>query len=352
MEVEKVSKAIAFLRKRAGYTQKDLAERLGVSDKAVSKWERGLGLPDISSLRKLSILLDTDTDSLLAGDVIHHDSGWQGVLLLDKAESGVGLQTTVYDKPLACYLLSHFLLVGIKKIYVICSAEEELYMKARFGDGSEWGISLIYCGSDIENVWDTHPSIEACSNHMIVHGRSFVFGVDQTRFYQKAMVDRDRLTVLSLPRGSKTVQRRLYFDNDKKIIFNGDNEELNTQYDYYDIPVIFCPQRLLRWVCRAVSDGSMVDNNGELEGEFMYTEVLDRGFVEMSVDNWENVLRAANFVQVVQEACGMNLYCLEEIVWRRGMISTEQLRILAEKQRNSAMKDYLLELCHNAREED
>ena len=89
MQIDKVGHAIAYLRKRAGYTQKDLADRLGVSDKAVSKWERGLGLPDVSLLGKLSILLDTDTDSLLAGDVIHHDRGWHGLLVLEDSSCGI-----------------------------------------------------------------------------------------------------------------------------------------------------------------------------------------------------------------------------------------------------------------------
>jgi glucose-1-phosphate thymidylyltransferase len=127
-------------------------------------------------------------------------------------------------------------------------------------------------------------------------------------------------------------------------------EELNTQYDYYDIPVIFCPQKLLRWVCKSVSDGSMVDNNGELEGQYMYTEVLDRGFVEMSVDTWEDVFEVSNFVRIVQRACGMNLYCLEEIAWRRGMISTEQLKTLAEAADNENTKTYLLSLCEGTKE--
>ena len=93
MEVDRVAKAIAYLRKRAGYTQRELASRLGVSDKAVSKWERGLGLPDVSLLGKLSILLDTDTDSLLTGDVIHHEKGWHGVLILEKSPYGIGSDT-------------------------------------------------------------------------------------------------------------------------------------------------------------------------------------------------------------------------------------------------------------------
>ena len=84
MDDNKIGKAISYLRKRAGYTQKDLADRIGISDKAVSKWERGQGLPDVGYLRKLSILLDTDSDSLLSGDVVHHDSSWAGIIVLEE----------------------------------------------------------------------------------------------------------------------------------------------------------------------------------------------------------------------------------------------------------------------------
>lgn len=344
MDIEKVSKAIAYLRKRAGYTQKELAERLGVSDKAVSKWERGLGLPDISSLRKLSILLDTDTDSLLAGDVIHHDSGWCGVLMLDRSASGVDLRTTVYDKPLVYFLLSYFLLVGIKKILVVCSGEEKAFMASEFGDGSCLGIHLCCADTELGEAMVQHPEFEECSNYMMVYGRSFIYGVDQTRFFQKAMINKDRLTVLSLPRGGKTSRKKLYFDNDKKIICADDTEELSTQYDYYDIPVLFCPKELFAPVCEAITEGSVAENS-VLKDDYLYTEVLDRGFVELPMDTWEEILNVSGFVKVVEQACGMKLYCLEEIAWRRGMIGSEQLMQLAEKKGDDEYRKYLLQFC-------
>jgi len=340
MDVEKVSKAIAFLRKRAGYTQKELADRLGVSDKAVSKWERGLGLPDISSLRKLSVLLDTDTDSLLAGDVIHHDSGWHGVLLLDKTDTGVDLRTMIYDKPMVSILLGYFLLVGIKKILVVCSEAEISWMQSKFGDGSCLGIHLYYSTGSVHEAMQQHPSVEECSNFMIVYGRTFIYGVDQTRFFQKAMINRDRLTVLSLPRGNKPYRQKLCFDNDRKIICEADTEELNTQYDYYEIPVVFCPKNLLEAVVNNLADGSIADDSVMMD-RYLYTEVLDRGFVEMTMDTWEQVLGVASFVKIVEHACGMNLYSLEEIAWRRGFISTERLAELAERQTDANYKAYL-----------
>lgn len=70
----KIGKVISFLRKWADYAQKNLEDRIGISDKAISKWEWGLGLPGIGCLRKFFILLDMNTDSLLAGGVAHHNS--------------------------------------------------------------------------------------------------------------------------------------------------------------------------------------------------------------------------------------------------------------------------------------
>jgi len=345
LNVDKVAKAIAYLRKRAGYTQKDLAERLGVSDKAVSKWERALGLPDVSCLRKLSILLDTDTDSLLAGDVIHHDSGWYGILCLDQTQNGIGLQTMIYDKPMVYFLLGYFLLVGIKKILIVCSDKEIKYMKSQFGNGNELGVELCYSSEPASEALAKSITLNDCSNCMIVYGRSLIYGVDQTRFFQKAMAHKDRLTVLSLPRGSKPTRQKLCFDNDKKIICATDGEELTTQYDYYDIPVVFCPKNLLNSVIEAIAEGSIAENSA-LKNRYLYTEVLDRGFVEISIDTWEDVMEASCFIRIVQRSCGMILYCPEEIAWRRGMISANDLVRLGKKQSALEYGRYLLSLVH------
>ena len=65
MNINEIGKNIAALRKKKGLTQQELGDRLFVTDKAVSKWERGIGLPDISILEKLADILDTDIYELL-----------------------------------------------------------------------------------------------------------------------------------------------------------------------------------------------------------------------------------------------------------------------------------------------
>lgn len=68
MDNQKIGEFISTLRKRKNRTQKDLADRLGITDKAVSKWERGAGCPDIGMLRPLAEILDTTVNELLDGE--------------------------------------------------------------------------------------------------------------------------------------------------------------------------------------------------------------------------------------------------------------------------------------------
>jgi transcriptional regulator with XRE-family HTH domain len=69
MDCAKVGRLIYRLRHEKGMTQRQLADSLGVSDKAISKWERGLGCPDVTLLRALSAVLGADIGSILAGDL-------------------------------------------------------------------------------------------------------------------------------------------------------------------------------------------------------------------------------------------------------------------------------------------
>lgn len=329
MDIEKVGKTIAYLRKRAGYTQKELADRIGISDKAVSKWERGLGLPEIAYLRKLSILLDTDTDSLLAGNIAHHNTDWEGILILEKSVHGISADTIIYDKPLLNFLLSYFLLLGMKKIHVVCGENDKQAIIRLVGNGNDYGVQ-IHCSNDLPAI----GSIEA-SNLMVIYGRCILYGVDQTRFFQRAMVDRDHLTILALPKKAESIHVGL----DMKVLDSNKPERLRTQYDYSRIPVLFLPTALYPKLCKGNDVLSFI------EQQDTYVEMLDRGFVEIEVNDWNDVQEASTFLRIVQERCGMNVYCLEEVAWRRGFISLEKMRNLGERKKDTEYGAYVLSLC-------
>lgn len=359
LDKEKLGMAIAYLRKKVGYTQKDLANRIGISDKAVSKWERGLGMPDIAYLGKLAILLDTDIDSLLAGNVIHHDKEWKGLLVLPENMKGVSAGTIIYDKPLVYFLVSYFLLVGIKQICIVCNKNDQNYIMSEFGYGKSLGIKLHYCGQEKDEVIRNFDDSARYENLMVVFGRSFIYGVDQTRFFQRAMAHKDRITILSLP---KKIEKSEYeinpsmsafgnidnlllsFNDNRKVVASDSEEKVHTQYDYYEIPVFFCPANRITDLSALTGDNFFTISLSECRDEQLYTEVLDRGFVEMPMNNMNQVLDVSDFTRLVQNACGMEIYCLEEIAWRRGMISLEKLKEFGYEKRETNYGKYILGL--------
>ena len=338
MDAVKVGKAIAYLRKKVGYTQKELADRIGVSDKAVSKWERGIGLPDTSIIGKIAIILDSDTDSLLAGDLIHHNTGWTGLLILRENPYGICASTIVYDKPVINFQLSYFLLMGIRDIKIVCDGKNREFIEGTFGDGKCLGLKLSY--------WDNVPEKEyqnSTSNVMVVSGMTVIYGVDQTRFFQKAMLDKSRTTILSLPKKKMNSPTRIYYDSDKRVVTSEDGDKLRTQYDYYQIPIVFCPAHAICNMNLENHSGSEAINYTKID-EDIYTVILDRGFVEIPLNTWDDVMDASSFVKTVQKACGMQLYCIEEIAWRRGMISHEDFIRCGEEKKGTPYGDYILEI--------
>ena len=339
LEINKIGKAISYLRKRAGYTQKDLADRIGISDKAVSKWERGQGLPEIGYLRKLSILLDTDTDSLLSGNVIPHDNMWYGIVVLEESAYGVNLGTIIYDKPIIYFVLSYFLLVGIRDITIICGEQEKRIVDGLLGTGEGYGVSLTTTTGKLKDVLKQRSWV---GNIMMVYGRSFIYGVDQTRFFQKAMVERDHITMLVLPRKKNSMLTHVKINIDSKVISSDSDDFIKTQYDFSEIPILFFPADKLT----DISKDSKIEKyiSEYTVGHDLYVQVLDRGFVEIELDDWNSVQEASTFLRIVQERCGMNVYCLEEVAWRRGYIGREKLKEHYEKYKGTDYGEYLLRL--------
>lgn len=338
LDIGKVGQTIAYLRKRAGYTQKNLADRIGISDKAVSKWERGLSLPDIAYLGKLAVLLDTDAESLLAGDAIHHDKGWDGLLILREDPGNPGYDTMIYDKPLVYYLLSYFLLSGIKKIVIVCKDKDREYIAKELEGGGRLGITLICCGVQSSEMDIRHgaqlpeniASVLDCDNVMVVHGRNFLYGAGLTRIFQRAMANRERITVLALPKTSYENTVGLCFNDNKRIINAANREKLNTQYGYSEIPIFFCPKKMF---------GLPFANLP------VYVDTTDRGYIDYPVNTWDDVVEVSNIVRGLQRSSGMIIACIEEIAWRRGLISLEELKFLGEQKCDTGYGKYILSLC-------
>lgn len=292
MDVKRIGIAITELRKNCGYTQKSLADALGVTDKAVSKWERGLACPDVSLLPKLSILLNTDIESILSGVLICHSIPCVGVLVIENGAVNSG--TCVYDKPLVYYLLSSFLLIGIKQILIISNKKNCNIVGEIIGCGEKLGVSLLCCdtytGNNLSDIMNQYRSFFDRANALVTFDNLFLFGANLTRQLQSII-------------GCEGF-----------AVFAKQNGEI--------LPLIFCPnEQLKRFVneeIRYESPSEFVDTvTGNCDFKI---KDYNRGMLSFEVKDDNIVFELATFVRVYQETQGHKLADIEEISIKRGFV--------------------------------
>lgn len=249
---------IQELRKRAGFTQKSLAEALHITDKAISKWERGICLPDVTLLPRLSLLLDVDLDVLVSKNI--EKEKWIGFIDIKDCD----FSQIVYDKPLIYYILSHYLLLGILDIYVLTNEKNKVFLKNEIF--KRIGFRFQY----------KKPSNQ---NMMIINQPWFVFGSDLTQQFYGAMLS-ERNTKL-IPENQKPV-----------FYFSFGNDYLK---DY----------------------SSFIKSSSK--------RTLGRGMVCLDMGNTDKILEVASFIKTYQSNSGLLIGSIEEIAYRHGRITQQDL---------------------------
>lgn len=289
MDSNRIGLVIKTLRIKKGLTQQQLADGLGVTDKAVSKWERGIGTPDISMINRLSIILNIDADNLLAANLAYLEDEWIGELRLDKFQTSISITTEVLGKPTVYLYFCYFALAGISEIYVYCSEKEEESLIQLIGNGECYGLILHY-NEDMQ-----------IKKKMVIEGPFFLYGPNLTKYFQRAMSHGRVKTSLVLPRGCS---------NNSLVFLDGKNQVLDASSNlqgYEILPIHF------------VND---IDRSIEYEP-------LGKGMIGIELLDIRDVLAVSNLLHIISFYSGEQIYVLEEIVFRRGLIDCEQLQNLA-----------------------
>ena len=276
MTLNNTGQIIQDLRVKAGYTQKSLAAALHITDKAISNWERGICLPDVTLLPKLALLLDTDMEVFVSSSI--EQEPWAG--LIDIADCD--FSQFIYDKPLVYYFLSHFLLLGITRIHVLTNEQNRTFFQNELF--RILGFDFCFEEPDGERL-------------MIINHPWFLFGSDLTRQFQGTMLS---------GRNTKLVP----MNQEPVVFFTQEN------HSYFSDPK--------RFVKTAAS------------------RTLGRGMICLDIGNRDKVLETASFVKTYQQNAGLLIGSLEEIAFRKGRITYEQLKELASQ---TAYEQLLLNTC-------
>lgn len=200
MNTVEIGKAIAEARKKARYSQKSLASCLFVTDKAISKWERGVCLPNVSLLPKLSRLLDIDLEHIISES---NDSGahsWSGELCVDNPCIDIA------GKPLLHYMLAYFMLAGITDIAIITKDKD--YVRSL--NLEQYGLKISFFRFKSEKK-------------MVIDGNFLLFGVNITRQFQSCMMKEENLALFL---GDERIPICFYCNGHRASISNTEKKTL------------------------------------------------------------------------------------------------------------------------------
>ncbi len=258
----------------------------------------------------------------------------------------------VYDKPMIYYPLSVLMLAGIRDILLISTPEDLPQFKRLLGDGSQIGISLSYAeqpkpeglaqafiigksfiGNDPvslilgDNIFYGHKLSEILKRAVkLIHG-GLVFGylVKDPERYGVVEFD-DNGTVIGIeekpkkPKSNYAVPGLYIYDNEVVRIAEKLKPSARGELEITDVNLVYLRQGDLR------------------------VELLGRGFAWLDTGTHEALQQAASYVEAIQDRQGLKISCIEEIAYRLGYISREQVKNLASDMMKNGYGEYLMEM--------
>lgn len=257
----------------------------------------------------------------------------------------------VYDKPMIYYPLSTLMMAGIHEILIISTPHDLPNFKKLLGDGSQIGCQFSYAEQAIPNglaqAFVIGADFIGADSVALVLGDNIFFGANMQELLQSNtnpdggvvfayhVADPGRYGVVEFdkeqkalsieekplePKSNFAVPGLYFYDNSVVEIAKNIQPSARGEYEITDVNKVYLAQGKLK------------------------VGILSRGTAWLDTGTFNSLMQAGQFVQVLEERQGLKVGCIEEIAWRQGFITDQQLQAIAEPLRKSGYGDYLLGL--------
>lgn len=258
----------------------------------------------------------------------------------------------IYDKPLIYYPLSILLLAGIREILIISTPEDTPNYERLLGDGSQIGVKFSYKVQEtprgLADAFILGEEFIGDDSVCLILGDNVFYGQDMTRILRRAISELKGATIFGYPVKNPTSFGVVEFDKERNVV--SIEEKPQHPKSNYAVPGLYFYDNRVIEIAKNVKPSARGEieitavNNAYLEMGALRVELMGRGIAWLDTGTPEGMLKASQFVEAVQDRQGFYVSCIEEIAWRRGFITTEQLRTIGENLKMTDYGQYLLSL--------
>ncbi|MDH4228584.1 MAG: glucose-1-phosphate thymidylyltransferase RfbA [Nitrospirota bacterium] len=255
----------------------------------------------------------------------------------------------VYDKPMVYYPLSTLMLTGLREFLVITTPEDQPAFQRLLGDGSHLGISIVYAAQPtpggIAQAFVLGADFIGDDRVALILGDNIFYGHHLVDTLKNAAARREGGTIFAYRVSDPERYGVVTFDSAGKVTTL--EEKPKSPKSHYAVPGLYFYDNPVVDIARKLKPSARGEleitdvNNIYLRQGSLNVEVLGRGIAWLDTGTHESLLQASNYIETIEARQGLKVACLEEIAYRMGYITADDVARLAKGLSKNAYGAYL-----------